>query len=134
MESFMGKRDQDRERRRQQRLERLGTNNPRCPGCGEMDWRCFALHHIAGQHFEETMTPLCHNCHAKVGDDQKDHPKQVSTPPNRLEQVGQFLHGLADLLALAVSKLREFGDYLIEEARTVARKVAPRSRRVKHAR
>lgn len=129
----MSKRDQDRERRKQQRLERLGTNNPVCPGCGETDWRCFALHHIAGQRFGETKTPLCHNCHAKVSDDQNDHAKQVSNPPHRLEQAGQFLHGLADLLALALSKLREFGDYLIEEARKVARKAAPRSRRVKRA-
>src|SRR5262249_30147136 len=99
---------------------RLGTNNPKCPICGETDWRCFESHHIAGRAFDDAETPLCNNCHAKASDDQKDHPKLDVRPPHPLERIGQLLLGLADLLALAVFKLREFGLYLIEEARKAA--------------
>ena len=113
----MSKPKNDYETRKQQRLERLGTNNPKCPGCGETDWRCFEVHHIAGRKFDPSKTPLCSKCHAKASDMQKDQPEQVADPPHPYEGVGQFLHGLANLLELAVEKLREFGNYLIEEAR-----------------
>ena len=124
----MSKRKNDRERREQQRLERLGTNNPICPCCGETDSRCFESHHIAGRKYDPTKTPLCLNDHAKVTDDQKDHPEKIAGEPHPLERIGRFLLGLADLLALTVKKLREFGTYLIEEARKAVSPVAVRGR------
>ena len=39
----------DFERRKQNRLEKLGTETPRCGTCGFNDWRCIEQHHIAGQ-------------------------------------------------------------------------------------
>ena len=44
----------NRERRRQRALERLGTNNPRCPFCGFDNPLALELHHIAGEAFDET--------------------------------------------------------------------------------
>ena len=39
----------DSEDRRQQRLRRLGTQNPNCVACGESDPAVLELHHVAGQ-------------------------------------------------------------------------------------
>jgi hypothetical protein len=52
----MDDRDFNRERRKQWRLEQLGTNTPTCPRCGEKDWRCF----------EATSMPRCANCQIKA--------------------------------------------------------------------
>ena len=46
--------DLELERRKQRRLDQIGTNNPRCK-CGETDWRCF----------EATTMPDCVNCSIK---------------------------------------------------------------------
>src|SRR5439155_13562008 len=65
------------EHRMHDRLEKLGTNEPRCGCCGETDWRCFELHHIAGKRFDEATVRLCRNCHAKASDSQRDHPARL---------------------------------------------------------
>lgn len=36
-----------REIRKQRRLEKLRTNSPLRGECGENDWRCLELHHVA---------------------------------------------------------------------------------------
>ena len=105
--------ENEQERRKQKAIERLGTNNPVCVLCGETDWRCLELHHIAGKSFDDALAILCRNCHRKLSDLQKDHPQPASTPPDLIERIGHFLLGLADLFALLVEKLREFGDDLI---------------------
>ena len=107
----------DCDRRRRQAYERLGTTSPRCVECGETDWPCLELHHIAGQRFGDEAVILCRNCHRKLTDGQNDHPESIGPEPSWLEQVGHFLLGLADLLALAVEKLKAFGKELIERAR-----------------
>lgn len=104
------------EARKQKRLETLGSNNPVCTICGEDDWRCLEQHHIAGQAYGDDLCNVCRNCHRKLSDDQKDHPKQISKPPATIEAIGHFLIGLADFLALLVTKLKEFGNYLIQSA------------------
>jgi hypothetical protein len=43
----MTKEELRKEQRKQRRLEKLGTNNPRCGTCGETDDRCLELHHPA---------------------------------------------------------------------------------------
>lgn len=113
----MSKQQNDPERRKQQRLERLGTNNPRCPVCGETRWFCFEAHHIAGRRYDDTMGLLCLNDHAEQSECQKDHPPPIFTPSDRFERIAHFLLGLADLLEAIIRKLREFGQVLIEEAR-----------------
>ena len=102
-----------RETRRQNALDRLGANNPRCTICGEDDWRTSEFHHIAGRAFDDDGAILCRNCHRKLSDDQKDHPKPLEVTPSTPERIGHFLLGLADLLAMLVEKLRAFGADLI---------------------
>lgn len=109
-----------RESRRQTRLERLKTNNPQCVICGETDLRCMEDHHIAGRKNDEQTIATCRNCHRKLSDDQRDHPKQVEPPKDALEAIGYFLLGLADLFAQLIEKLRDFGHELIDRARSVA--------------
>jgi hypothetical protein len=110
-----------REKRRQTTLERLGTNTPCCAECGETDWRCLELHHIAGRDFDADATAiLCRNCHRKLSDDQKDHPPLASSHPSQFDRIGHFLLGLADLLVRLAGKCREFGYVLIEYAKTFA--------------
>jgi hypothetical protein len=111
--------DRARERRRQTRLEHLGTNNPICPCCGERDDRGFDKHHLCGRHFDKEFTILtCATDHRILTDMQKDHPKQINTPPCLDERLAHFLFGLADALELIISKLREFANDLIERVRS----------------
>lgn len=104
------------ERRKQRSLERFETNDPRCHICGENDWRCLEAHHLAGQAYDDATVPVCRNCHRKLSDCQKDHPAKTAIGPSQVESIGRFLLGLADLLALLVEKLMEWGVYLIELA------------------
>jgi hypothetical protein len=114
--------EKNQERRKQRALERLGANNPSCVLCGESDWHCLELHHIAAKPYDGSLAIVCRNCHRKLSDMQKDHPQQSNTPPDPLERIGHVLLGLADLFAILVEKLREFGKDLISRA---SQNVAP---------
>lgn len=109
-----------RESRKQRRLEQLGTNEPRCGTCGEADWRCLELHHVADHARDDLTVISCRNCHRKRSDEQKDHP--LSAPDNDplLDRIGHFLLGLADMLRALIDKLYAFGLALIERARLTA--------------
>lgn len=109
--------NKNQETRKQNRLEKLGSNNPVCIICAEHDWRCLEEHHIAGQHYDEVLSIICRNCHRKLSDDQKDHPVKIQETPITLENIGHLLIGLADLFALLVEKLHEYGQHLIETAK-----------------
>jgi hypothetical protein len=106
----------DFERREQLRLRRLGTTTPRCCLCGETDSRCLELHHIEGQANGKTLCVVCRNCHRKLSDAQRDHPKPETVEDVELNAFANFLLGLADLIALAVEKLREIARELIARA------------------
>lgn len=105
-----------REQRKQKRLECLGSNEPHCCICGEDAWQTLELHHIAGRKHDDTMVPMCRNCHRKVSDDQKDHPSFDPGADQMLASIGHFLLGLADLLTLILAKLHAFGLALIERS------------------
>ena len=105
-----------REARLQRIYERLGVEKPRCTHCGLDDVRCLEAHHIAGRKFDDATVILCRNHHRILSDDQKDHPRLIGDEPTLHERVGHFLKGLADLFALLVAKLHEYGDELIEFA------------------
>jgi hypothetical protein len=107
----------NKETRKQNRLEKLGTNEPRCKVCGESDWRCLEKHHIAGKDYDDDTATICRNCHRKLSDDQKDHPQKLEKKPDTLESIGHLLLGIADLFALLVDKLRECGEFLISSAK-----------------
>ena len=106
------------ETRKQKRLETLGNNHPVCTICGEDDWRCIEQHHIAGRAYADELCNICRNCHRKLSDEQKDHPKQIGKQSIKEEAIGHFLIGLADFLALLVIKLKEFGYHLIQSAQS----------------
>ena len=107
--------NRNREGRRQNALDRLGTDHPCCRECGNSDWRCLELHHLAGQKFGDDLVILCRNCHRILGDDQKDHPDSNMRSPDFLERLGHFLVGLGDFFALLANKLREFGQQLLAQ-------------------
>jgi hypothetical protein len=112
-----------RERRKQLRLEKLGTNEPRCGTCGDDRWQCIEAHHVAGQRYDGTEVLLCRNCHRLVSDDQCDHPRAAEPSDPALFAIGRFLLGLADLLRIIVERLLAFGQEL------TARAVRPAERR-----
>jgi hypothetical protein len=104
------------EKRKLSRLEKLGTDTPICPHCGESDWRCMELHHVAGQARDPSVVLACANCHRKLTDDQQDHPAIGVVDDTLLDTVGHFLLGVADMLRLIFEKLREFGQAVITRA------------------
>ena len=106
-----------RERRKQARLDKLGTNDPHCAMCGESDWRIIEQHHVADYGRDKTVVLLCRNCHRKVSDDQKDNPAPLACGEPMLETIGHFLLGLADMLRTIAPRLQAFGRWLIEYAR-----------------
>jgi hypothetical protein len=116
----MKKEDQAKEARKQKRLAILGSNNPVCVICAEDDWRCIEQHHIPGQAYGDDLCNVCRNCHRKLSDNQKDHPAMIDKTPTPQESIGHFLIGLADLFALLVERLREFGRVLIQSASAIA--------------
>jgi len=108
----MNNHELNRERRRQRALERLGTNAPRCPFCGITNPLVMELHHVGGQAFDDTLVPVCRNCHRILSDWQKDHPPSKGNPPSDPERIGHFLLGLADMFELLMTRLREFAEKL----------------------
>ena len=109
----------NREKRKQARLQRLGTNDPRCGMCGENDDRCMELHHVADFKRDDATVCICRNCHRKMSDDQRDHPAFNPIADPMLDAIGHFLLGLADMLRIIVTKLYEFGLALIARAAPV---------------
>ena len=107
----------DEEDRNQQRLRRLGTNNPICPGCGETHPATFEGHHIAGKKRHADVAPVCANCHRKLSSTQRDHVPSGPVKPNGpLAVIGHYMLGLADLFAMIVETLRRFGLWLIAQS------------------
>jgi len=108
----------DRIARVRKACERLGTDAPACAICGETRPLLLEKHHVAGRAYDPATMILCKNHHALMTDAQKDFPPNVSDPPSQLETIGRMLLNLAELFAILVEKLKEFGLYLIELARS----------------
>ena len=108
--------DFDRERRRERRLEKLGTDNPHCAVCGNGDDRVLELHHIAGRKHDDLLVIVCGNCHQVLSDDQRDHPAAMQGADPFLVTVAYFLRGLADMLLLIVERLVDFSAELLIRA------------------
>lgn len=105
-----------REIRKESALTRLGSRNPICAVCGEGDPRVLEKHHLEGRAFGATLVHVCRNCHRKLSDLQKDHPKKIAEPPDGLEVIAHALQGLADFFEILVAKLREFARQLLDRA------------------
>jgi hypothetical protein len=106
----------DRIARMRKACERLETETPACAICGEDRPVVLEKHHIAGRAYDPTTMILCKNHHALMTDAQKDFPPDSSDEPSQLERIGRMLLNLADLFAILVVKLKEFGLHLIELA------------------
>jgi hypothetical protein len=110
--------EMDEEDRRQQRLRRLGTQDPICVACGESDPAVLELHHIAGRKYDDDVSIVCANCHRKLSDKQRDHvPLGRTQSDGQSARIGHYLLGLAALLVLIVETLRKFGTRLIAESK-----------------
>lgn len=107
--------DVDMEGRKQRALQRLGTDDPRCIICGEADWRCLELHHLAGRAYDDSTVILCRNCHRKLSDPSENGDAPADPP--LLERVGRFLLGLASLLRMLAAKFKSFGEELLAAAK-----------------
>lgn len=105
-----------RERRKQNRLEKLGTNEPRCGTCGDDRWQCLELHEPAGKAYDHASVIICRNCHRFASNEQYDHPKAADLSDPALFAIGRFLLGLADMLRIIVEKLFAFGQELTARA------------------
>ena len=112
----MNDNEREYERLKQLRLEKLGTNTPRCAMCPETDWRVMEQHHVAGAGRDPTTVILCANHHRIVTYDQKGHPSSDTAADPLLARTGHFILGLADMLRVIVEKLVEFGHALIKRA------------------
>jgi hypothetical protein len=106
-----------REQRLQKAFERLDSSDPACVVCNESNPHCLERHHIAGRKNADEIVIVCRNCHCKLSDNQRDHPRPDANQPTLAEVAGYFMLGLADLFELLVKKLAEFGHALIELAR-----------------
>ena len=104
------------ERRKQLRLEKLGTNEPRCGTCGDDRWQCIEAHHVAGQQYHSSTVLLCRNCHRVASNGQCDHPSAAEPNDPALFAIGRFLLGLADMLRVIVERLFAFGQELTARA------------------
>ena len=108
------------ERRKQLRLEKLGTNEPRCGICGYDRWQAIEEHHVAGRQYDHVTVKLCRNCHRVASDAQCDHPKAAEPGDPALFAIGRFLLGLADMLRVIVDRLFAFGQEITARAATPA--------------
>ncbi|GHF16588.1 hypothetical protein GCM10017044_08620 [Kordiimonas sediminis] len=106
----------DAEDRREQRIRRLGFDDPMCVICGEDYVLCLEKHHVAGRKYDDTEVPVCCNCHRKLSDNQLDYPDSNPNQDRNLLTIGYFLMGLSDLFKLLAEKLMEFGNHLIVNA------------------
>mgnify|MGYP003136612480 CR=1 FL=1 len=92
----------DYETRKERALRRLGCDDPACIECGETDWRCLELHHIAGKDYGDDLVIVCRNCHRKLSDRQRDHLEPAGPETSTLERIGRFLNGIAVLCPTGV--------------------------------
>lgn len=101
----------DAERQKQRALERLGTQHPVCLLCGEDNYRCLELHHVAGQAYDQITGILCRNCHRKLSDPTEN--RCAPDDPPLMERIGYLLLGLAQFLLALAERLTQAGQELL---------------------
>ncbi len=106
----------DAEERERKAYERLGTDKPKCAFCGESNPLVLELHHVAGQRFGDELVTVCRNHHRLLSDTQKGHPPKIPSCNDEQEFWAHLLHGIADLLELAVRYIRDIAAKLIAQA------------------
>ncbi len=103
---------------RKQRLP--GIHNEVCIGCArDLTSNNKEDDHMAGRKHDDIVWPLCKpTCHPKRSEYQREEPPPSENPRNVLEVIGRWLLSVAEYFELMCDKLREFGEYLIELAKT----------------
>lgn len=95
-----------------------GIHNEVCTGCGcDLTSLNKADDHMAGRKHDDTVWPLCKDCHHKRSEFQREQPPPTDNPRNAFEVIGRWLHSIAEYFELMCVTLRRFGDFLIELAR-----------------
>jgi hypothetical protein len=118
----MDERKYERERLKQNRLERLvGSVGRDCFVCREAAPNILEAHHIAGRRFSDDQITACLNHHRKLTDRQNEHPPVIrGKPPSPAERMGRLLLGIADCLEqikvpeILIELVRRCGTELIE--------------------
>lgn len=97
----------------EQRLQKLGTDKPRCGLCGHDTPRNLEQHHTAGRKNSKHTVTLCRNCHGKVSDRQEElTPDLRSTESNDpLVRQAAMLQGVALLLIVLAVALMVWSDW-----------------------
>ena len=114
---------------RQKAFDRLGTDEPQCACCLEIDECCLEAHHLEGEDFGKTLIIVCRNCHRKLSRAQRGHAAKFGEPPMTLETIAHLLLGVADYFRLIAAKLVEAAHYLLELAREQSLKCQPKPAR-----
>lgn len=99
--------------RKRERLRKQGTLNPFCCVCGEHHWAVrYDLHHVAGRKYDPRVVRLCHSCHDKVSDMQKDYPPVPPGTDLSLARLIQMTRGRMIMMQLILDTDRELHDWL----------------------
>ncbi len=104
----------DKNTRKQQAHQRLGTREPKCAICGLNDWECLDKDHLAGRKYSDEVVILCANCHRKRTDSQKDQPPGLPGPVSDLERKGRTILGAVEHARELCDHLEHIGKDLIE--------------------
>lgn len=99
----------DKEARYRKACERLDTEKPYCLLSSETSPFAIARHHVAGKAFHGELVPLSLNLHARVTNEQKDHPEKIEGCTSPLERIGHLLLGLGALVRVAAEDLHDPG-------------------------
>jgi len=114
----MDKIDLKRLGRKRERLRTQGTINPFCCACGEHHWAVrYELNHILGHKHDDRVMRLCHSCHDKVSEMQREYPpipsnvdpvvaKLIAITRGRIINAKLFLEKDEELEALLTGRLQ----------------------------
>jgi hypothetical protein len=100
---------------RKQRLH--GIHNEVCLGCGCELGSNKEDDHMAGQKHDDTVWPLCQDCHTKRSELQREEPAPSENPRNAFEVIGRWLLSIAEYFEFMCVTIRKFGEFLIELAK-----------------
>lgn len=112
----------DKNTRKQQAHQRLGTRKPKCVICGEEDWRTLDKDHVAGRKYSDVVSILCANCHRKRTDSQKDQPPSVPGAVSDLEQKGRTVLGVIEYARELCDLLEPIANDLIQLGQSSSRR------------
>jgi hypothetical protein len=108
--------DREKRRRRRERaaIRKFGIPNPACEICGETALCCLEWHEPGGRRFNKVRVILCRNCHRKLEDDRRDHPKPIWKSDEPIQSLAFSLYGEADILSRLAAKRREDAEMLLK--------------------